>query len=238
MASARFVGVMTGRPNRERPDRRCACYDREHSRSDEDTSREGRRQPTETADKAAEPAGDPPVSIAMPPPCQRRSRSLRSKPCPFPDRVHHRGGARRAIAGRAAADRTGRASRTGRAERTGSQRTAIRRSSSDRAGVERAGADPTASPRRGQRLFQIRPRPDGGTALPLDGARGQRPILCRRDRRSGSTPLINGPMDSDAAIKFVDDREAEARQRFEHFKHEMISRSASLLQARRDSNDV
>ncbi len=54
----------------------------------------------------------------------------------------------------------------------------------------------------------------------------------------GSTPLVNGPMDSDAAIKFVDDREAEARQRFEHFKHEMISRSASLLRARRDSNDA
>lgn len=54
----------------------------------------------------------------------------------------------------------------------------------------------------------------------------------------GSTPLVNGPMDSDAAIKFVDDREAEARQRFEHFKHEMISRSASLLQARRDNNDA
>lgn len=54
----------------------------------------------------------------------------------------------------------------------------------------------------------------------------------------GSTPLVNGPMDSGAAIKFVDDREAEARQRFEHFKHEMISRSASLLQARRDGNDA
>ena len=42
----------------------------------------------------------------------------------------------------------------------------------------------------------------------------------------GSTPLVNGPMDKDAAIKFVDDREAAARQRFEHFKHEMISRTA------------
>ena len=42
----------------------------------------------------------------------------------------------------------------------------------------------------------------------------------------GSTPLVNGPMDKDSAIKFVDDREAAARQRFEHFKHEMISRTA------------
>ncbi|MGF6309055.1 hypothetical protein ABIB82_002892 [Bradyrhizobium sp. i1.8.4] len=51
----------------------------------------------------------------------------------------------------------------------------------------------------------------------------------------GSTPLVNGPMDKDAAIKFVDDREAEARRRFEHFKHEMISRTATLMQARESS---
>lgn len=29
-----------------------------------------------------------------------------------------------------------------------------------------------------------------------------------------STPLVNGPMERDAAIKFVDDREAQARRRF------------------------
>jgi hypothetical protein len=53
----------------------------------------------------------------------------------------------------------------------------------------------------------------------------------------GSTPLVNGPMDKDAAIKFVDDREAEARRRFEHFKHEMISRSATALQASKESSE-
>ncbi|MCA6120378.1 hypothetical protein J6500_00445 [Bradyrhizobium sp. WSM 1704] len=42
----------------------------------------------------------------------------------------------------------------------------------------------------------------------------------------GSSPHVNGPMDRDAAIRFVDDREAAARQRFEHFKQEMISRTA------------
>ncbi|GIQ77788.1 hypothetical protein [Bradyrhizobium sp. RD5-C2] len=54
----------------------------------------------------------------------------------------------------------------------------------------------------------------------------------------GSNPLVNGPMDRDAAIKFVDDREAEARQRFEHFKHEIVSRTAAALQASRDRHEA
>ncbi|HEX7925887.1 MAG TPA: hypothetical protein VF583_33310 [Bradyrhizobium sp.] len=54
----------------------------------------------------------------------------------------------------------------------------------------------------------------------------------------GSTPLVNGPMDRDAAIKFVDDREAEARQRFERFKHEIVSRTAAALQASRDRHEA
>jgi len=54
----------------------------------------------------------------------------------------------------------------------------------------------------------------------------------------GSTPLVSGPMDKDAAIKFVDDREAAARQRFAHFKHAMISRGASLMSARRDDGNA
>jgi hypothetical protein len=52
-----------------------------------------------------------------------------------------------------------------------------------------------------------------------------------------SAPLVNGPMDRDAAIKFVDDREAEARQRFEHFKQEMLGRAAAATPAHRDSDD-
>ncbi|MGN1287489.1 MAG: hypothetical protein ACI4XG_13040 [Bradyrhizobium sp.] len=54
----------------------------------------------------------------------------------------------------------------------------------------------------------------------------------------GSAPLVNGPMDRDAAIKFVDDREAEARRRFEHFKHEIASRTAAALRMSRDSNEA
>ncbi|UFX41677.1 hypothetical protein HAP47_0020380 [Bradyrhizobium sp. 41S5] len=54
----------------------------------------------------------------------------------------------------------------------------------------------------------------------------------------GSTPLVNGPMDRDAAIRFVDDREAEARRRFEHFKHEIVSRTAAVLQASKDRHET
>ncbi|WP_407146142.1 hypothetical protein [Bradyrhizobium sp. ORS 86] len=53
----------------------------------------------------------------------------------------------------------------------------------------------------------------------------------------GSTPLVNGPMEANAAIKFVDDREAEARQRFEHFKQEMISRTVPAGPVPRDNNE-
>jgi hypothetical protein len=39
-----------------------------------------------------------------------------------------------------------------------------------------------------------------------------------------SVPISSGPMPKDAAIKFVDDRESEARRRFEAIKREMAAR--------------
>jgi hypothetical protein len=44
------------------------------------------------------------------------------------------------------------------------------------------------------------------------------------DERIGenSLPIVTGPMTGDAAVKFVDDRESEARRRFEQLKSEMI----------------
>ena len=41
-----------------------------------------------------------------------------------------------------------------------------------------------------------------------------------------SNPLVTGPLDRDAAIQLVDDRETEARRRFEQLKSEMTGRSA------------
>ena len=53
-----------------------------------------------------------------------------------------------------------------------------------------------------------------------------------------STPLITGPMTKDAAIKFVDDRESEARLRFEQLKSEMTGRSAAANLVRKDGGEI
>jgi hypothetical protein len=53
-----------------------------------------------------------------------------------------------------------------------------------------------------------------------------------------STPIVTGPMSGDAAVKFVDDREAEARQRFEALKSEMAGRGAAANLVRKDSGEM
>jgi hypothetical protein len=42
-----------------------------------------------------------------------------------------------------------------------------------------------------------------------------------------SVPISSGPMPEDAAIRFVDERESEARRRFEGIKSEMAARDVS-----------
>jgi hypothetical protein len=42
-----------------------------------------------------------------------------------------------------------------------------------------------------------------------------------------SVPISSGPMPKDAAIRFVDERENEARRRFEGIKREMAARDVS-----------
>ena len=53
-----------------------------------------------------------------------------------------------------------------------------------------------------------------------------------------STPVVSGPMTKDAAVQPVDDREAEARRRFEQLKAEMAGRSAAANLARKDSGEA
>jgi hypothetical protein len=53
-----------------------------------------------------------------------------------------------------------------------------------------------------------------------------------------STPIVSGPMTMDDAIKLVDDRESEARQRFEQIKGEMTGRAAAANLVRRDSSEI
>jgi hypothetical protein len=53
-----------------------------------------------------------------------------------------------------------------------------------------------------------------------------------------STPIVSGPMAGDAAIRFVDEREREARQQFEQLKSEMAGRSAAASLVRKDSGEM
>jgi hypothetical protein len=51
-----------------------------------------------------------------------------------------------------------------------------------------------------------------------------------------SVPVISGPLTGDAAMKLVDDRESEARQRFEDLKNEMAGRTAAANLVRKDAS--
>jgi hypothetical protein len=42
-----------------------------------------------------------------------------------------------------------------------------------------------------------------------------------------SAPIVSGPMSKDAAFRMVDERESDARQRFEQLRHEMTGRAAA-----------
>ncbi len=53
-----------------------------------------------------------------------------------------------------------------------------------------------------------------------------------------STPRVSGPMTAEAAVQFVDDRESEARQRFEELRSEIAGRGAVADLARRNSGET
>ncbi|MCA6110700.1 hypothetical protein [Bradyrhizobium cenepequi] len=53
-----------------------------------------------------------------------------------------------------------------------------------------------------------------------------------------SKAMVSGPMDREAAIKFVDDREADAHQRFEVLKQEMSSRAAVASLVREEGGEI
>ncbi|WP_213741895.1 hypothetical protein [Bradyrhizobium sp. dw_411] len=52
-----------------------------------------------------------------------------------------------------------------------------------------------------------------------------------------SRPVTSGPMQADEAIRFVDDRESEARQRFERLKSEMSGRAAVANVVRHEGHE-
>lgn len=52
------------------------------------------------------------------------------------------------------------------------------------------------------------------------------------------TPVVNGPMTSESAVNFVDERESEARQRFEALRNEIAGRSAVSEFVRKSSGEA
>jgi hypothetical protein len=53
-----------------------------------------------------------------------------------------------------------------------------------------------------------------------------------------SAPVVSGPMSRDAAVWLVDDRERDARHRFEQLKSEMSGRAAILHVVRKDGGEM
>jgi len=53
-----------------------------------------------------------------------------------------------------------------------------------------------------------------------------------------SVPITSGPMSRDAAVRLVDDRENEARRRFEQLKSEMTGRAAAANLVRKDGGEM
>jgi hypothetical protein len=53
-----------------------------------------------------------------------------------------------------------------------------------------------------------------------------------------SHPVVSGPMSADAAVKLVDDREIEARHRFDQLRSEMAGRAAATNLVRKDGGEM
>ena len=53
-----------------------------------------------------------------------------------------------------------------------------------------------------------------------------------------SAPIVSGPLTREAAVGLVDDRESEARRRFDSIKSEMTGRSAAANLVRNDSGEM
>jgi hypothetical protein len=53
-----------------------------------------------------------------------------------------------------------------------------------------------------------------------------------------SAPIVAGPMSGDEAVRMVDERESEARLRFEQLRAEMTGRAAAASLVRNDSGEM
>jgi hypothetical protein len=89
-------------------------------------------------------------------------------------------------------------------------------------GYQRVGPGPMAAIR-----FKWTVRREGNGEYYVDETIGE-----------NSAPVVSGPMSGDAAVKFADDSESEARRRFEQLKSEMTGHGAAANLVRKDDGET
>ena len=87
---------------------------------------------------------------------------------------------------------------------------------------------------------KVGPGPIAVDPFQMDGAPRPKTVNYYVDETIGESaaPVTSGPMSRDAAIKLVDDRESEARQRFENLRSEMTGRNAVASLVRKDNGEA
>ena len=92
----------------------------------------------------------------------------------------------------------------------------------------------------GDSYFKVGPGPMASIRFKWSVRRGDNDDEYFVDETIGenSGPITTGPMSREAAVKLVDDREADARRRFEDLRNEMAGRSAIANVLRGDSGEA
>lgn len=109
---------------------------------------------------------------------------------------------------------------------------ALRRESDKAAGRENS---PPTAPAEADSYAKAGPGPMEAIRIKWTVRRGENGEYFVDETIGGNlAPVAIGPMTREAAIKLVDDRESDARKRFEQIRSEMIGRGAALNAARGD----
>ena len=91
----------------------------------------------------------------------------------------------------------------------------------------------------GDSYFKVGPGPMASIRFKWSMRRGDNDVFFVDETiGENSAAIIFGPMSREAAVKLVDDREAEARRRFEDLRNEMAGRSAIANVLRGDSGEA
>jgi hypothetical protein len=102
-----------------------------------------------------------------------------------------------------------------------------------------APSAPSAPTSNGETYSRIGPGPIAAIRFKWTARRGENgEYFVDETIGESSTPITAGPMTRDDAIRMVDEREAEARQRFEQLRHEMTGRAAAADLVRKGTGEA